>query len=46
MVVTMTACRLGRAVDIAHVGSTGDGVVAVVPVERFFRVRTASEALP
>src|ERR1700682_3025464 len=32
--------------DIARVCSAGDGVIAVIPVERFFRVRTASEALP
>jgi len=32
--------------DIARVCSAGDGVMAVIPVERFFRVRTASEALP
>jgi nitrogen regulatory protein P-II 1 len=38
---------LVRAImDIAQVGATGDGVVAIFPVERFFRVRTASEALP
>jgi nitrogen regulatory protein P-II 1 len=29
---------------IAHTGA--DGVVAVLPVERFFRIGTASEALP
>jgi nitrogen regulatory protein PII len=33
-------------VDVAHGGSGEDGIVAVVPVERFFRVRTASEASP
>jgi nitrogen regulatory protein PII len=32
--------------DIAHVGAVGDGVVAVLPVDRFFRIRTRSEATP
>ncbi|HDR8920291.1 TPA: P-II family nitrogen regulator [Burkholderia vietnamiensis] len=32
--------------DIAHVGATGDGVVAVIPVEKFFRVRNQAEAIP
>ncbi|MFM0329468.1 P-II family nitrogen regulator [Paraburkholderia strydomiana] len=32
--------------DIAHIGATGDGVVAVIPVERFFRVRSRTEATP
>ncbi|MFL9858845.1 P-II family nitrogen regulator [Paraburkholderia madseniana] len=32
--------------DIAHVGAGGDGVVAVIPVEKFFRVRSHEEALP
>ncbi|MBB5428315.1 nitrogen regulatory protein PII [Paraburkholderia sp. JPY158] len=38
--------------DIAHVGAVGavgavgDGVVAVLPVEKFFRVRSKSEAQP
>jgi nitrogen regulatory protein P-II 1 len=33
-------------VGVAHGGSGEDGIVAVIPVERFFRVRTASEASP
>jgi nitrogen regulatory protein P-II 1 len=38
---------LVRAImDIAHVGPAGDGIVAIIPVERFFRVRTQSEAIP
>jgi nitrogen regulatory protein P-II 1 len=32
--------------DIAHVGAIGDGVVAVIPVEKFFRVRSQAEAIP
>ncbi|MEM5389941.1 P-II family nitrogen regulator [Paraburkholderia phymatum] len=32
--------------DIAHVGAVGDGVVAVLPVEKFFRIRSKSEATP
>ncbi len=32
--------------DIAHVSATGDGVVAVIPVEKFFRVRNQAEAIP
>ncbi|MFM0033991.1 P-II family nitrogen regulator [Paraburkholderia strydomiana] len=32
--------------DIAHVGATGDGVVAVIPVEKFFRVRNQAESIP
>lgn len=32
--------------DAAHTGLPGDGVVAVVPIEKFFLVRTRSEATP
>lgn len=32
--------------DIAHVGAIGDGVVAILPVEKFFRVRSQAEAMP
>jgi nitrogen regulatory protein P-II 1 len=32
--------------DAAHTGLPGDGVVAVVPVEKLFLVRTQSEATP
>ncbi|NPT58053.1 P-II family nitrogen regulator [Paraburkholderia elongata] len=32
--------------DIAHVGAIGDGIVAVLPVEKFFRVRSQAEAKP
>ncbi|KVK86562.1 transcriptional regulator [Burkholderia ubonensis] len=32
--------------DVANEQSGGDGVVAVVPVERFWRVRRAAESAP
>ena len=32
--------------DVAHVGSGGDGVVAVIPVEKFFRIRSQAETTP
>ncbi|MFM0124555.1 MULTISPECIES: P-II family nitrogen regulator [Paraburkholderia] len=32
--------------DVTHGAAGEDGIVAVLPVERFFRVRTASEAAP
>lgn len=32
--------------DIANEQSGGDGVVAVIPVEHFWRVRTAAESAP
>jgi nitrogen regulatory protein P-II 1 len=32
--------------DITHAGAGGDGVIAVFPVEKFFRIRTSSEAMP
>ena len=32
--------------EAAHTGLPGDGVVAVVPVEKFFLIRTRSEATP
>ena len=32
--------------DGAHTGEPGDGVVAVVPIEQFFLIRTRSEATP
>jgi nitrogen regulatory protein P-II 1 len=30
----------------AHTGSTGDGIVAIEPVEQIYRIRTKAEALP
>lgn len=32
--------------DAAHTGLPGDGVIAVVPVERLYLIRTRSEATP
>ena len=32
--------------EAAHTGLPGDGVVAVIPVEKFFLIRTRSEATP
>ncbi|MEX3634591.1 P-II family nitrogen regulator [Paraburkholderia sp. BR14320] len=32
--------------DTAHVGAVGDGVVAVLPAERFFRIRNQAETKP
>lgn len=32
--------------DAAHTGLPGDGIVAVFPIEKFFRIRTRSEATP
>jgi nitrogen regulatory protein P-II 1 len=36
----------GAIMEAAHTGLAGDGVVAVLPVERFFLVRTRAEATP
>ena len=41
-VETITAAIM----DAAHTGVPGDGIVAVVPVEKFFLIRTRSEATP
>ncbi len=32
--------------DVAHTGMEGDGIVAVLPVEKLYRVRTKSEITP
>ena len=32
--------------DSAHTGEPGDGIVAVVPIEKFSLIRTRSEATP
>lgn len=32
--------------DAAHTGMRGDGIIAVFPIEKFFRIRTRSEATP
>lgn len=33
-------------IDAAHTGIAGDGVVAIVPIEKLYLVRTRSEAAP
>jgi len=39
------ADEIARAImDAAHTGLAGDGIVAVLPVERVYRIRTKSEA--
>jgi nitrogen regulatory protein P-II 1 len=32
--------------EAAHTGGQGDGIVAILPVERVFRIRTKSDARP
>ncbi len=32
--------------EVAHVGIPGDGIVAVLPVEKLYRIRTKSEMHP
>lgn len=32
--------------DTAYTGDRGDGIVTVIPVEKFYRIRTRFEALP
>jgi len=32
--------------DAAHTGLPGDGIVAVVPIDKFFLIRTRAEATP
>lgn len=32
--------------DIAHTGSQGDGIVAILPVDKVYNVRTRSEEAP
>ncbi|MFZ0929764.1 MAG: P-II family nitrogen regulator [Syntrophobacteraceae bacterium] len=32
--------------ESAHTGSAGDGLIAVMPVEKIFRIKSGSEALP
>jgi len=32
--------------DAAHTGLRGDGIVAVFPIEKFFRIRTRCEVTP
>jgi len=36
--------EIARAImDAAHVGQPGDGIVAILPVEKFYHIRTKSE---
>ena len=32
--------------DAAHTGDPGDGIVTVLPVTKFYRIRSRSEAMP
>jgi nitrogen regulatory protein P-II 1 len=32
--------------EVAHTGGAGDGIVCIEPVEKIFRIRTRSEAMP
>jgi nitrogen regulatory protein P-II 1 len=32
--------------DVAHTGMEGDGIVAVIPVDKLYRIRTKSEISP
>jgi nitrogen regulatory protein P-II 1 len=32
--------------DAAHTGDPGDGVISVLPVAHFYRIRTRAEAMP
>lgn len=32
--------------ELAHTGMEGDGIVAVIPVEKLYRIRTKSEIIP
>ena len=36
----------GAILDAVHTGSPGDGIVAILPVDRMFSARTRSDALP
>ncbi|MEE9403126.1 MAG: P-II family nitrogen regulator [Desulfobacteria bacterium] len=37
--------EIARAImDAAHTGIAGDGIVAILPVERIYRIRTKAEA--
>jgi len=39
------ADAIARAImEVAHVGLEGDGIVAILPVEKLYRIRTRSEA--
>ncbi len=32
--------------EVAHTGMEGDGIVAVIPIEKLYRIRTKSEVTP
>jgi len=34
----------GAIMDAAHLGMAGDGIVAILPVEKLYRIRTRSPA--
>ncbi len=41
---TSEADAIARCImDAAHIGQAGDGIVAVLPVEKVYRIRTKSE---
>ena len=33
-------------IDAAHTGASGDGIVAILPVQRVFSIRTRSDTIP
>jgi nitrogen regulatory protein P-II 1 len=33
-------------IQAAHTGGSGDGIVVILPVEKIFRIRTKTEAMP
>lgn len=37
---------IAAIMDVAHTGMEGDGIVAVIPVERLYRIRTKTEVTP
>ena len=37
---------IGAIMDAAHTGDPGDGIVTVLPVSKFYRIRTRSAAMP
>ena len=37
---------IAAILESAHTGQQGDGLIAVLPVERIFRIKTKAEALP
>lgn len=41
------ADELARAImDVAHTGEVGDGIIAVLPVNRLYRIRNKSAGVP